>query len=322
MCIRDRTYTERNSILDDVEAVVDPLMFALVRTAGAEGLVDDIVALSDVYTVWFSTTYTDSSTSGNTYYLYGVSAWFWGGDTSPVSNCEGVYTVQNVGGSPATPTGFTSTAYDPGVALEWNPNTEADLAGYNVYLRQGGRDILLNPSLITTGTEFFYDPGTVGQTYRVRAYDVFGNRSSYTSAVSVLAPASYYYANDPGWTDVAGMWVLENYTSYGGYALRVAQNPPSRTSFTFTGRRVRLYCATYCQSGNVRVWVDGVDRGTYNLYSLDPVWGVSTCTVTGLAKGVPHTIELECLGTGGTTIPDSDPPTVGTFVNVQYLEVR
>jgi hypothetical protein len=195
------TYEERNGILDDTEAAVDPLFYALVRTPGAEGFTDEIVALADAYDVLWFTTYNDGSTGDDTYYLYGVSAGYFNGDTSPLSNTDGVFTVAEDGGDPATPTGFTATAYDPGVALEWDRNTENDLAGYDVYVMQGGTPVKLNTSFITAGAEFFYEDieDAGGTTYRVRAVDLWSRQSIPASAVSVLAPATVYGPDDPAW---------------------------------------------------------------------------------------------------------------------------
>jgi hypothetical protein len=270
--------------------------------------------------------YQDNKITQNKYYFYVVVATYAGGDTSRPTNCWGLFAYQLGGAAPAQPTGFTAIAYDPGVALAWSPNQEMNLSGYNVYLLVGSTAQMLNATLITQGTEYFHMTGAVGSTYYVEAVNTANTAGTRASAVSVLAAASYYYANDPGWVNSAGTWALENYASDGGNLIRVAQDPPSRTGISFNGRRVRLYCATYCQSGNVRVWVDGVDRGTYSLYSASITWGVAVYTITGLSKGT-HTIELECLGTGGVPIPqDPNPPPpvpiTRNFVNVQYIEVR
>lgn len=56
------------------------------------------------------------------------------GNTSKTS--EPVYVVYN--NPPAAPTGLTASVQDYNVALAWNPNSEEDLAGYNLY-RNGGK---------------------------------------------------------------------------------------------------------------------------------------------------------------------------------------
>jgi len=88
---------------------------------------------------------------------------------------------------PATPTALTA-AYAAGmVELLWTPNTEADLAGYNLYRREEGkpRQRLNNDLLLTP---IFRDP-TVQPKHRywyaVTAIDLANNESSPSSEVSV-----------------------------------------------------------------------------------------------------------------------------------------
>ena len=320
------TYTEKNSNLDGTEADMDPLLAALVGTPGAEALCEQMVSLADAYWSW-STSYNDTSFTNNTYYLYVAAACDNGGDTSPASNCEGVFSVSVDYSAPARPTGFIATVYDPGVALEWNRNTEADLAGYNVYLRQGTRDILLNPTLITSGTEYFDLTGVSGATYRLRAYDLNNNRSNYATATTIVAPATEYDADSPAWV-YGGQWAREDYLSIQseGEVLRVARDTGATASVTFTGRKVRVDSACYWRCGIVNYYIDGVLRGTYNLYYdggyypdppgspfIPPLWQKKTFEITGLSKG-QHTLTIEVSGIAGA---GGD-----TFVDFAYAESK
>jgi hypothetical protein len=198
------TCAERNAILEDAEADMDTLLAALVVTSGAEVFVEDLNDLAQMNEINY-TSYSDTDLTDNTYYLYAVWARYWRANTkphrvySPYSNCEGVYTVAyNTTTPPAAPTGFTATAYDPGVALEWSRNTEADLAGYNVYV-QGSTDPLNGSEPITSSTEYFHMTGAEGATYYVEAVNVEDLASTQPSAVSVLAPATVYGPDDPAW---------------------------------------------------------------------------------------------------------------------------
>jgi hypothetical protein len=313
------TYTERNAILNDTGAAMDPLAAALVRTPGAEDLAEQIVGLADAYFSW-STSYSDTSFTKNTSYLYIAASYVSNGDTSPASNCEGVFTVSVDSSAPARPTGFTATAYDPGVALEWSRNTEADLAGYNVYL--GSSNTPLNSTLITSGTEYFHMTGVSGATYRVRAYDLNNKQSDYATATTVAAPATKYDADSPAWV-YTGQWAREDYlaTQDEGEVLRVARDAGSTASVTFTGRKVRVDSACYWRCGTVNYYIDGVLRGTYDLYYdggyypdppgspfVPPLWQKKTLEITGLSKG-QHTLTIEVsgiAGAGGDTFVDFD----------------
>jgi hypothetical protein len=88
---------------------------------------------------------------------------------------------------PATPTGLQAV-YSAGeqktIDLTWAPNTDADLAGYNVY--RGG--VKVNTDLVKTPT--YRDPvaGPGEYTYAVTAVDLRGNESAKSATASEKAP--------------------------------------------------------------------------------------------------------------------------------------
>lgn len=96
---------------------------------------------------------------------------------------------------PATPTGLQAVFSGPGqkpfIDLIWTPNTEVDLAGYNVYRREGGgqpakvnSELVKSPawrdSDITPGQEYWYS---------VTAVDARGNESQRSEEASETFPA-------------------------------------------------------------------------------------------------------------------------------------
>jgi hypothetical protein len=93
---------------------------------------------------------------------------------------------------PAAPTGLTATGGNAVVDLNWNDNTEPDLAGYNVYrsTTSGGPYSQINGSLVTASA---YSDTTVtnGITYYyvVRAVDGSNNSSGNSNEASAT-PAS------------------------------------------------------------------------------------------------------------------------------------
>jgi len=305
------TDAERKAILEDAEADLDALNYYIATTPGAEELLNQYAALADIAQTT-NTNYTDWDIDYDDYYMYAVAAAYAGGDTSLLSNEELIYSVYIDGDPLASPNGFSATAYDPGVALSWERNTEDDLAGYNVYLVEGGTPYRLNSELIEFGTEFFHDTGVEGAVYRVEAVDLWGAASATAEAVSVLAPATVYEEDDPAW-QYAGLWVKENYIESGGDVIMVADGAGSTASVAFTGRRIKLYVSSYWQCGDARLWVDGVEYGTCSLYSPDITWDVDVFTVTGLEEG-GHTLTVEVLGVGG--------PEGYNFVNVDFAEAR
>ena len=211
----------------------------------------------------------------------------------------------------------------------WDRNTEMDLAGYNVYV-EGSSTPLNGDTLITRGTEYFHMTGGVGVTYYVEAVNIAELASPQASAVSVLAPATIYDADNPGWSYL-GQWAREDYSDpvlYGGSVLQVAHDNGATASVDFNGRRIKVFCSRYWQGGQVRFWVDGVDYGVVNLYKVEPLpardieWGYEALVITGLDKG-DHTLTLEVLGAGCPEPPPPEYPTLQyNFANFEYAESR
>src|SRR5262249_50583970 len=100
---------------------------------------------------------------------------------------DNVYLITNIKpfAGPSVPTGLTATG--AGISLNWADNTEANLAGYNVYrsTSSGGTYTKLNDSPIVDSA--YIDGATaIGTTYfyKVTAVDNAGNESAQTAAVS------------------------------------------------------------------------------------------------------------------------------------------
>ncbi|HEY3929954.1 MAG TPA: fibronectin type III domain-containing protein [Candidatus Koribacter sp.] len=95
---------------------------------------------------------------------------------------------------PAQPHGlqavFSGPGQQPFIDLSWVPNTEADLAGYNVYRHEeGGATEKLNSQLVTSPS-FRDEHVQAGKTYyySVSAVDARGNESSKSSEASERVP--------------------------------------------------------------------------------------------------------------------------------------
>ena len=90
---------------------------------------------------------------------------------------------------PGAPAGLTGVYTAKGVDLIWNPNTESDLAGYNVYRSTGdGKPVKLNTELLRS--PLYHDTAvTAGRyTYRITAVDLNGNESPPSGEVNVDVP--------------------------------------------------------------------------------------------------------------------------------------
>lgn len=106
---------------------------------------------------------------------------------------------------PSAPTGLTST--DPGectkLVLKWNPNPEADVAGYRIYYKPHGSGTYTN--IVDAGNTTTYilkdtltTPLLMGVTYdiAIAAYDYAGNSSALSTPISGTAYPSDTTPND------------------------------------------------------------------------------------------------------------------------------
>jgi fibronectin type 3 domain-containing protein len=94
---------------------------------------------------------------------------------------------------PATPSGVQavySTAERPFIDITWTPNTESDLAGYNVYRHSGNASpVKINSELVKTPR--FADPDIqpgMKYFYSVSAVDLRGNESGRSEETSEAVP--------------------------------------------------------------------------------------------------------------------------------------
>jgi len=96
---------------------------------------------------------------------------------------------------PNTPTGLQFTGYETSIDLNWTPNTDADLKGYNVYrsLTATGTYQKINNRLIE-GTSYFKDIGLQIETmyyYKISAVDQSANESDLTNYLETSTTIKY-----------------------------------------------------------------------------------------------------------------------------------
>ena len=131
-----------------------------------------------------------------TYWVTPVTLWRSGlqqgeveGDDSPTSTI-----IAHDIFPPAMPSGlqavFSGMMQHPAIDLTWTPNTEQDLAGYNVYRHtEGTVPAKINTELVKTPA--FHDPGVaLGRTYyySLTAVDLRGNESAKSQEASETVP--------------------------------------------------------------------------------------------------------------------------------------
>jgi len=132
-------------------------------------------------------TASDSTTNGIPYFNFFISAEssdpfvFWD------SNIDSGYSVDNL--APEMPANVMGSVISNTVILHWNPNTENDLNGYNIYRSSMSS---FNPDTMAayaaTSDTAYTDrnlPSSGGIYYIIRALDVHGNQSLSSNEVSI-----------------------------------------------------------------------------------------------------------------------------------------
>ncbi|OHB55781.1 MAG: hypothetical protein A2173_05810 [Planctomycetes bacterium RBG_13_44_8b] len=125
---------------------------------------------------------------------------------------------------PASPTGLWSTGGDGTVSLNWYNNSEADLAGYNIYRSTTNSSgyTVLNGALVTSSD--YTDNTVINGTaywYVVTAVDISDNESDYSNEVWAipLGAGSIVIQEDPDPNYTNGFCGGDGtiYTTYAGY---------------------------------------------------------------------------------------------------------
>ncbi len=136
-----------------------------------------------------SAAYQDSTFEFGQSYVYSVRAFAGQGESAaltPPSHSAEVAAVDRF--PPASPQNVRAVTIPGAVDLAWSPNSEADMAGYNVYRRE--RDSLLQLNLGLLPAPLFHDPSATAGTrylYRVTAVDGDGNESAASQDAVVTA---------------------------------------------------------------------------------------------------------------------------------------
>jgi len=164
---------------------------------------------------------------------------------------------------PAPPSGLAATGYDLEAQLSWNPNGEADLAGYRVYrsTTSGGGYELLTPDLVTETA--YTDPvGSEGTYYYVvTAVDQSQNESGYSDEASVTlinvapAPPTGLTAT-PGDSQVSLQWNANSETDLAGYEVyRSTSQGGAYTRLNSALVTVNSYIDTTAENGTTYYYV-------------------------------------------------------------------
>ena len=168
-----------------------------------------------------STAITFTGLPESTKYYYVVTALNSAGESLNSQQAEAV----TLNAQPQPPAGLSATDGNGLVSLNWQANTEEDLAGYNVYrsATSNGGYMLLNESLLETAS--FKDSSAIDYNmyyYVVTAVDEFGLESIYSEEVELLPIDNFdtvlngvdFENSLEGWANVTGVdthdWTLKS----------------------------------------------------------------------------------------------------------------
>ncbi len=181
---------------------------------------------------------------------------------------------------PSAPAGVAAVALNAAAGLDWNANTEPDLAGYNVYrsATSGGALTRLNTSTVTSTT--YTDNTAVNGTasyYVIRAVDTFGNESGNSAQVSATPSASAQFVIDndsgaPGYTET-GSWTASASSGYNGGGYKFASTGALSTAATWTQD---------LPAANYQVFVQyraSTNRATAAKFTVNHAGGATTVSV-------------------------------------------
>jgi hypothetical protein len=137
------------------------------------------------------TSYADSDFTFGHLYSYRVRAVVSkNGSTSESGDSQAVDILPKDVFPPAAPAGLTGLYTSGAVELIWTPNLDPDLAGYNVYRREAGQQVIrLNSELVRSALhrDATVTPGH-HYYYRITAEDLSGNESPPSAEVEVELP--------------------------------------------------------------------------------------------------------------------------------------
>jgi fibronectin type 3 domain-containing protein len=225
---------------------------------------------------------------------------------------------------PAAPSGLSADADDGKVLLDWNNNTEGDLAGYNVYrsTTSGSGYSKLNGSLLSSSD--YNDTAVTNDItyyYVVTAVDTSSNESAYSGQVSAT-PAEpvtnlLIQENTAGFCFNTSEGSVDNdnqgYTGTGftntingvGYGIDWSVNILTAGTYTFTWRYAN---GSTDRPGNLIINSSTAASGiSFPATGSWTTWTTTGTTNISLTTGV-KTIRLEATSSGG-------------LANIDYIEI-
>lgn len=132
------------------------------------------------------------------------------------------------------------------------------------------------------------------------------------SITSATNKSTIIDSNDSSITYV-GNWKTESNGNFQGGTATYCGTVSDYAQYTFIGTGIGLYVTKSTNFGIAEIFIDGVSKGTFDLYATSAAYKVKLLEVTGLAYGV-HTIKFLVKGTKNTA-------STNYYIELDYLEV-
>lgn len=224
--------------------------------------------------------------------------------------------------APSAPSNFAATAGDGFVVLSWNPNTEPDLDGYNLYRSTASGSGYAKLNALLWGDSSYTDTDVVNGTtyyYVITAVDLSSNESDLSDEAAATPDAItslILQENAAGFCFVEGT-IDNNHSGYTGTGFSNTDNAvgkginwsisvPAAGSYTLTWRYA--HGATDSRPGDLLI--DGITAVSGIAFPATgdwPIWAETTPVPVNLSAGT-HTLRLQAPNSGG-------------LANIDYLMV-
>ncbi len=223
--------------------------------------------------------------------------------TSTVISLDAFEITEYVGDTeaPTAPSGLITNIVTDGVNLNWDANSESDLAGYNVYRWEWDSDwYKINENLITTTT--YTDTNVIpGESYGygITAIDKNGNESGFANYVYVDIPTSEPKVTRIEENDLAvkynSSWTNHSSSLHSGGTMKYTNSSGAFAELAFTGNEVKILAMSNAARGLANIYIDGVLDKTIDLYSSSTQYQSVVYEKKGLSSG-SHTIKMVWTG--------------------------